>query len=82
MRKLTFLINTLSVSCNSTTLNIGYDSGATVTLVSEKVAKMNIEKENIDYMLDTIGGRGSLRGSGAVRIPLALKGGGMHVINR
>jgi hypothetical protein len=49
-----------TVSCNSTTLNIGYDSGATVTIVSKKVAEMNIGKENIDYTLDTIGGRGSL----------------------
>jgi hypothetical protein len=70
-----------TVSCNDTTLNIGYDSGATVTLVSEKVAKMNIEEKNIDYVLDTIGGRNSLRGSGAVRILLAMKGGGMHVLN-
>jgi hypothetical protein len=57
------------------------DSGATVTLVSEKVEEMNIEKENIDYVLDTIEGRDSLRGSGAVRIPLAMKNGGMHVLN-
>jgi hypothetical protein len=62
-------------------LNIDYDSGATVTLVSEKVAEMNIGKENIDHVLDTIGGRGSLKGSGAVCIPLALNDGGMHVLN-
>jgi hypothetical protein len=51
-----------------------------VTLVSEKVAEMSIDKENVRYDLDTIGGRSSLRGSGAVHIPLALKGGGIHAL--
>jgi hypothetical protein len=70
-----------TISCNDTTLNIGYDSGATVTLVSEKVAEMNIEKENTKYILDTVGGKDGLKGSDAVRILLAMKNGGMHVLN-
>jgi hypothetical protein len=51
-----------------------------VTLVSEKVAEMSIDRENISYELDTIGGKSSLKGSGAVRIPLVLTGGGIHVL--
>jgi hypothetical protein len=69
-----------TVLCGSTSLNICFDSGATVTLVSEKVAEMSIDRENVSYALDTMGGRSSLRGSCAVRIPLALKGGGIHVM--
>jgi hypothetical protein len=69
-----------TVSCNNTSLNIGFDSGATVTLVSKKVAEMSIGKENVDYDLDTIEGQGSLKGSGAVHIPLALPGGEIHVL--
>jgi hypothetical protein len=69
-----------TISCDSTTLNICFDSGAQVTLVSKKVAEMSIDRENVRYDLDTIGGRSSLRGSGAVRIPLALKGGGIHAL--
>jgi hypothetical protein len=70
-----------TISCNDTTLNIGYDSGATVTLVSEKVAKMNIERKKAKYILDTVGEKDGLKGSDAVRIPLAMKNGGMHVLN-
>jgi hypothetical protein len=70
-----------NISCNDTTLNIGYDSGATGTFVSEKVAKMNIEKEKVKYILDTVGEKDCLKGSDAVRIPLAMKNGGMHVLN-
>jgi hypothetical protein len=44
-----------TISCNDTTLNIGYDSGATVTLVSKKVAEMNIERKETKYILDTVG---------------------------
>jgi hypothetical protein len=51
-----------TISCNSTTLNICFDSGATVTLVSEKVAEMSIHRKNISYELDTIGGQSSLKG--------------------
>jgi hypothetical protein len=32
-------------------------------------------------MLDTVGEREGLKGSDAVRIPLAMKNGGMHVLN-
>jgi hypothetical protein len=70
-----------TISCNDTTLNIRYDSGATVTLVSEKVAKMNIERRKAKYILDTVGEKDGLKGSDAVLIPLAMKNGGMHVLN-
>jgi hypothetical protein len=62
-------------------LNVGYDSGATVTLVSRKVAEMSIETKKTKYMLDTVGEGEGLEESVAVRIPLAMKGGGMHVLN-
>jgi hypothetical protein len=68
------------ISCNSTSLNIGFDLGATVTLVSKKFAEMNIGKENVNNDLDTIEGQGSLKGSGAVHIPLALTGGETHAL--
>jgi hypothetical protein len=70
-----------TISCNDTMLNIGYDSGATVTLVSKKVAEMNIERKETKYILDTVGEREGLKGSDTVRIPLAMKNGGMHVLN-
>jgi hypothetical protein len=70
-----------TISCNDTMLNIGYDSGATVTLVSKKVAEMSIERKKTKYMLDTVGEREGLKGSDAVHIPLAMKNGGMHVLN-
>jgi uncharacterized protein YqfA (UPF0365 family) len=34
-----------TISCSDTILNIGYDSGATVTLLSKKVAEMSIERK-------------------------------------
>jgi hypothetical protein len=70
-----------TISCNDTVLNVGYDSGATVTLVSEKVAKMSIATKKTEYILDTVGEREGLKSSVAVRIPLAMKSGGMHVLN-
>jgi flagellar hook protein FlgE len=68
-----------TISCNDTVLNVGYDSGATVTLVSKKVAEMSIETKK--YMLDTVGEKEGLKSSVTVRIPLAMKNDGMHVLN-
>jgi flagellar hook protein FlgE len=70
-----------TISCIDTVLNVGYDSGATVTLVSKKVAEMSIETKKTKYMLDTVGEKEGLRGSVTVRVPLAMKNGGMHVLN-
>jgi hypothetical protein len=70
-----------TIACNDTVLNVGYDSGATVTLVSEKVAKMSIAIKETRYILDTVGGGEGLKSSTAVRIPLAMKNGGMHVLD-
>jgi hypothetical protein len=36
-----------TILCDSTSLNICFDSGAQVTLVSEKVAEMSIDRENV-----------------------------------
>jgi hypothetical protein len=60
---------------------VGYDSGATVTLVSEKVAEMSIETKKARYMLDTVGEKEGLKSSVSVRIPLAMKNGETHVLN-
>jgi hypothetical protein len=60
---------------------VGYDSGTTVTLVSKKVAEMSIETKKAKYMLDTVGEKEGLKGSVTVRIPLAMKNGGMHMLN-
>jgi hypothetical protein len=49
--------------------------------VSEKVAKMNIERKKVKYILDTVGEKDGLKGSDVVRIPLAMKNGGMHVLD-
>jgi hypothetical protein len=69
-----------TISCNSTSLNVSFDSGATVTLVSKKVADMSIGNENVKCNCNTIGGQSSLEGSDAVQIPLALSDGGTHVL--
>jgi hypothetical protein len=56
-----------------------FDSGATVTLVTKKVAEMGINHENIKYELDTIG-TNCFEGCGAIQVPLALPDGKTHVL--
>jgi hypothetical protein len=48
-----------TISCNGTSLNICFRTGAQVTLVTEKVAEMSIYRKDIDYDLVavTMGGK-------------------------
>jgi hypothetical protein len=68
-----------TVSCNSTSLNVLSDSGATLTLVNKKVAEMGIEHENVKYKLNTIG-TNHFEGRGAAQVPLALPDGQVHML--
>jgi hypothetical protein len=44
-----------TISYNSTPLTVLFDSGATMTLVTKKVAELGINHKNIKYELNTIG---------------------------
>jgi hypothetical protein len=68
-----------TISCNSTTLNVLFDSGATRTLINKKVAEMGIDYENVKYNLKTVS-TDHFEGRGAMRVPLALPDGKMHVL--
>jgi Retroviral aspartyl protease len=68
-----------TISCNSTPLNVLFDSGATMTLVNKKVAEMGIRHEIIKYELNTIGNN-CFEGCGAVQVPLALPDGKARVL--
>jgi hypothetical protein len=68
-----------TISCNSTPLNVLFDSGATLTLVNKKVAELGINHENVKYNLNT-GGFNCFEGCGAIQVPLALPDGEAHVL--
>jgi hypothetical protein len=68
-----------TISCNSTTLNVLFDTGATVTLVNKKVAEMGINHENVKYDLKTVS-TDHFEGGGAMQVPLALPDGKVHVL--
>jgi hypothetical protein len=68
-----------TVSCNSTSLNVLFDLGATLTLANKKVAEMGIEHENVKYELNTIS-TNHFEGQGAAQVPLALPDGQVHVL--
>jgi hypothetical protein len=68
-----------TISCNSTTLNVLFDSGATMTLINKKVAEMGIDYENAKYNLKTVS-TDHFEGRGAMQVPLALPDGKVHVL--
>jgi hypothetical protein len=68
-----------TISCNSTPLNVLFDSGASLTLVNKKVAEMGINHENVKYNLNT-GGLNCFEGCGTIQVPLALPDGEAHVL--
>jgi hypothetical protein len=68
-----------TISCNSNTLNVLFDSGATMTLINKKVAEMGINHENVKYDLNTISTK-HFEGRGAKQVPLALPDGNVHVL--
>jgi hypothetical protein len=68
-----------TISCNSTPLNVLFDSGATMTLVTKKVAELGINYENVKYGLNAIGAN-CFEGRGTIQVPIALPDGKAHVL--
>jgi hypothetical protein len=56
-----------------------FDSGATLTLVTKKVAELGINHENVNYNLNA-GGFNCFEGCGTIQVPLALPDGEAHAL--